>query len=316
MQMNCERARRTIVAGAGRPNARRAERHVQGCPACTKWLAEISEMATLLEGVPSHELPPSLAERMSGAARSVHPDRDETEGAFRRHKMRRTLIMAGAFVLAGWLALSVWSPGGRSVAVADLRQALAKVKIVHMTGLGEDGFHKDKWMRTTPFAFYEESTSDSKSSQGTHRVITAGNADHTYMYLPLNGNKAHVFASIGHSILDEMLPIIQPSQSVNASLQVVGHTTIDGRDLELLSDASSSDGSLQSYTEELAVDPETKLTYRCRMFKVLVSGQPAVLVDDFKFEYEQTPPPGVFDWQPPKNAVIVDNHHLIRPNRR
>jgi hypothetical protein len=224
--------------------------------------------------------------------------------------------MAGAFVLAGWMALNVWNPGGRSVAIADLRQALEKVKIVHMTGLAEDGFQKDKWMRTEPFAFYEESTSDSTSPQAIHRLIEAGNGDRTYMYLPLNGNRASVHQSIAHSLLDEMLPVIQPSQSSNPQLEVVGHTTIDGRDLELLSDAPTSDGSLQSYTQELAVDPQTHLTYRLRMFKVLVVGQPAVLVDDFRFDYDQTPPAGVFDWQPPKGAVIIDKHHLIQPNRR
>jgi hypothetical protein len=178
------------------------------------------------------------------------------------------------------------------------------------------GDHKDKWIRAEPFAMYEENTFVDKNVDANHRhMIDAGNADHRYLYFP----EMHMFMKakgLPTTFVDDILSVLGPLESPREDLNSAGHTKVDGRELDLyeLQDGDS--------TQELAVDPRTKLTYRYRELMPLPGGNgKPVEVANFRFYYEQTPPPDVFDWKPPVGATPIHpvrntGRHPSTPNRR
>lgn len=317
--MTCEKARRSVVIGRRWPFGRRAERHVKDCPDCAKWLGSVTEMAELLEKVPHHEQPARLAQRLITEAQNCVPA--PADGRVRapmtlnigRLTMRKIIVLTACFVLAAWMAFFEFGRGGRGIAVAELRQALAGVNVIHMVG-AEGGYEgpygdpsgiralvnrKDKWLRASPLGFYETNTNvGMPASSPDNHYIFAGNATVQYFYFPRRGNQVSSTTKMGQSLMDQMMSIIKPSDSALAEWTFVGWTKLDGVDLELLE--VQGDKS----TTELAVDPKTKLTFRYREF-VRGYGDKMVLVTDLRFSYSDTPPAGVFDWRPPANAVYI-----------
>jgi hypothetical protein len=190
------------------------------------------------------------------------------------------------------------------------------VKFVHLVGAekiltGESGApgsivpladQKDKWIRAEPFAMYEENTLvDPRVDFAHRRMIEASNADHLYMYFP-NMNKFKKGKGLTTSFVDDILAVFGPLQSQRDDLQLTGHVTIDGRALDLYE--IQTEGS----TQELAVDPHTKLTYRYRELSPLPGADPKpVVVASFRFTYDERPPAHVFDWQPPVGATATHN---------
>jgi hypothetical protein len=266
-------------------------------------------MAAVLESVPHHEMPESLAQRMEstaeGNATATPHAQDRITKTFnlRRLTMKRVGLLTVSFAFAAWLAFFVWLPGGRGIAVAALRQALERVKIVHITGLNQGAvpleMREDKWFRAQPFAMYEEtSPADPKSPMMKESNIIAGDADRTYWYFPKMGNKVYVKRALGKDFVDMMMSTLQPSPSSQPDLKITGHAVIEGRQLDLLDDGSDQQEL------ELAVDPRTNLTYRIRQFNTAPNGT-KILITDLRVEYDQTPPKHVFDWQPPAGATVV-----------
>lgn len=304
--MNCDEARELVVRGARWLRGRRARSHVSGCSDCTEWFAAVDEMAALLKSIPSHAPSDELIRRMHLAAHTARPPQAERR---KEMKMGRLAFYAAGTTLAIGIAVAILGPHGGSIAAADLRRAFSMVDVVHITGEDQTisnnvtlplAMHKDKWLRREPFAVYEAVTPADPHSQSKLPGYTfAGSADHTWWYFPSRGNKAVMSKGLGNGFLDELIGFIDPSRSGNAapSLKVVGHDRIDGRPVLLL---RTSDGDI-----ELAVDEATKLTRRLRQFQTGADGKPVELTRLY-FAYDQTPPAGVFTWQPPAGANVVD----------
>jgi len=327
--MHCERARELLVSGAAWPRRYRAERHLRDCQACAKWFEELDQMAEMLKRIPHHEMPERLAQAMQEAAQFNRPDatgdlaRTGTRLNTGRLTMKKLILVTASFAIAGWMAFFVF--GGKGVAIADLRHGLVGANVVHIVGdehsvtgtAGQPGSilplfqHEDKWLRAKPFATYESITMpDSVPADARHMTI-AGNTESRFWYF-VDQNRFKKSPGLASSFYDLMMGIIHPAESVDAEYKVVGQTTIEGRNLDLL---EAHDGD---YTIELAVDPRTERTFRLRQFlpgSVEIKGwQPGtggklVMVTNLRFSYDEEAPIGVFDWQPPKDAVSIQTKH-------
>ncbi len=310
--MDCNEARRLVVTGAGWPGGRGAKAHARECAACAEWFADVDEMAELLRTVPTHDLPETLNLKLQKAAQTYSSEADAsrnrttTRFTLRRMKMRRSVLLAASFALAAGIGFFTWAPGGRSVAVADLRKGLIGVFTVHMTG-EDQGYRKNKWLRSKPFAVYELSTAE--KAEGEKRMqhyLFAGNPQRTYWYFPDWEKRGKVGKGLPRSFFDEMMSVLQPNDSEVAELTVVGHIRLDGRDLTLLEDDPDGHKEPQSYMEELAFDQTTKRAYRIRQFKTDATGK-QVEVTNLKLDYNGIPPQGIFEWKLPADAKLISS---------
>ncbi len=229
---------------------------------------------------------------------------------------RLVLAAAGLMILAVIVAAAkvVWSPGTGSVAWADVKEALSDMNVVHMKGksfymTGENGIrplavHKDKWIRREPLAVYEEVTpvESQLPEAAVLRFVFAGNSEQVYHYFPEKGNKVIISRGLPSDFMEEVLgPFAQADYSgEDPKYKIIGNSKINDRDVIILLESQGG-----QFRNELAVDAETKLTLRLRQFTPGPDGH-EIEVMNVSFEYNQSPPPGIFDWQPPAGATIVD----------
>jgi hypothetical protein len=226
-------------------------------------------------------------------------------------------IAAGALSVAVLVGIAVgaflvWGPGAAGVAWGEIEDALRSVDTVHMTGAVASSdqntvtplaLRKDKWLRREPFAVFEEvkPIRPRTAEEASRRYIFAGNAEKVYWYFPGRGNRAVIGNGLQANFLDDVLAPLAPSEAKGARppFNVTGKAEVDGRRVILL------DLRRENQRTELGVDAETKLLLRLREFVVGPDGRETE-VTRLRFEYNQTPPAGVFDWQPPAGATIVD----------
>jgi len=200
------------------------------------------------------------------------------------------------------LTLFVWLPGARGIAWADIADALRAVRTVHMTG-EEKGVLKDKWIQREPFAVYEHvrPISPGTPEESSREYVFAGNAEKVCWYFPERGNRAVIGRGLESDFMNNVLAPLGWSESTEAESRpkMIGRATVDGRRALLL--------ELTGWDErtELAVDADTKLALRLRQFALDEAGE-QVEVTRLRFEYDQRPPEGVFDWVPPAGATVVD----------
>lgn len=316
--MNCEEAKQIVTTGTKLSRRLQAHRHVRQCPDCTEWFAGVRKADGYLETIPPHELPDGLQHWLQGIVKTGIPFRGDRRKVTNRKgtNMKRLIFGAvGLVVLAVIVAAanSVWGPGTSSVAWADVKQALSDMNVVHMKGesfclTGENktrplAVHKDKWIRREPLAVYEEVTpvQSQLPEAASLRYVFAGNTEQVYFYFPQKDNKAIVSRGLSSDFMKEVLgPFGQAVYSgEDPEYKTIGNSKINDRDVILL---ERQDGQFRN---ELAVDAQTKLTLRVRQFIPGPDGD-EIEVTNLSFEYNQSPPPGIFDWQPPAGATIVD----------
>ncbi len=312
--MNCEEARQIVTTGAKSSRQLPARRHVRQCPGCTEWFADIRKADGYLKTIQPYELPDSLEHGLQGIVKTGLPLRGD--GRKETNMKRFVLTAAGLVVLAVIVAAvnAVWSPGISSVAWADVKQALCDMNVVHMKGesfclTGENkirplAVHKDKWIRREPLAVYEEVTpvQSQLPEAESLRYVFAGNSEQVYYYFPQKGNKVVISRGLSSDFMKEVLgPFAQAVYSgEDPKYKIIGNSKINDRDVIIL--LESQDGQFRN---ELAVDAETKLTLRFRQFVPGPDGN-EIEVTNLSFGYNQSPPPGIFEWQPPAGATIVD----------
>jgi hypothetical protein len=277
---------------------------VSECRECAEWLADVTEMEVILSKVERHDPPESLVQRMQDAAQRSVPViptsvRAVKEINSRRLIVNRSLLLATCIVVAAGTALFSLTPGGGSIAAGDLRKAFQRLNVVHITGFEYES-QKDKWVRAEPLAAYEVLVTP-QSPKPMRRIIEAGNETRRYWYTPDSGNRALVLPGLTGGFLQQILSVIEPSNSQDGGLKIVGHSKLDGRDVDLLRP--------QEGDYVLSVDPGSKLTYRYQLFETKSDGT-RVQVSDLRFDYGQVAPPNVFDWTPPKGAHIVYRRQL------
>jgi len=262
------------------------------------------QIAGLLERV-RPELSAALEERAVAAIQATRPLQQRP-----RYVSRMRLLAGGLCVLAlslvMLLALFVWTPGAKSVAWAQIADALSTVTTVHMTGWEGDSdlvFRTDKWIRLRPLAVYQEVTPVDPQTvkEASRRHIFAGDAEKTYWYFPERGNRAIIGKGLQTDFMGEVLSPLEWSDSSGqgAELKVIGRSRVEGRAAILL--------ELPGWKErtELAVDARTKLALRLRQFSPSLEGAD-VEVTRLDFEYDTMPPEGIFNWAPPVGAVVED----------
>ena len=220
--------------------------------------------------------------------------------------MKRLVLSAAGLIIIAVIvtASTIWFAGRNSVAWADVKQALSAMNMVHVTGESfceiknktlPLSLHKDKWIRREPLAVYEEVTPVVPEAASL-RYVFAGNPEQVCFYFPQPDNKATIGNGLSSDFMKEVLDVFGDSES-GPEYREIGRSKINGRDVILL---EMEDGLL-----ELAVDAETKLTLRLRQFTLRPDGN-KIEITNLRFEYNQPPPPGIFDWQPPAGAKIVD----------
>gem|GEM_PF-380358 len=235
------------------------------------------------------------------------------------------LVIGGAGVMLAVLAGNSQQSSG--INPNALKQAFRGVATIHLVGEGglilsggevppasssSPTKLQDKWIRRDPFTLYEEMTPTKPSTKSIHSIYRA-DTKRSYRYLP----ERHQV-----TIADGMKPCFSTSDSPLAyeswlapqRFKVVGQDEIDDKRVILLEINWSDEKIEREFNErvELAVDPETKLARRIREFAADKDGKP-VVITNLRVEYNNTPPEGIFDWQPPANATIVDKRQNTRP---
>lgn len=304
--MNCEEARKSIVAEKGFFRRQLAQKHVRKCLECSKWLSDVRNTSACIRKVQSHEMPESFERKLQGIAATDLPERIESkkEIMMRRLKLSAvSLVVLAVMIIA---ALTIWLPGMSSVAWADLERALTDVQFVHITARQEavdqkgdthPTSHKDKWIRREPLAVYEEITPVGQQSA----VIVASNTEQVYWYFPERHKATITNSYLKPEFMSEVYAPFKPSVSSDGQLKfkVVDHSEVDGRKVILLRERASENPG------ELTVDAETKLALRYRYCSSSTMGKPTeYTVMDFK--YNETPPSGIFEWKPPAGVDVVD----------
>jgi len=307
--MNCEQARQRVVGGGG--FGFRARRHVRECPDCAAWFAALRETELLLAGVAAHEMPAVLEPRLREAFPTRESVRAGRMGGIGMKLMKGAIGVAALAVIVV-AALFVWSPGKGGVAWAEVYDALSRVRTVHITGetyyakqntVVPLALHKDKWLRREPFAVYEEVTPVSgKAPAEASRYVLAGNSGRVVWYFPARGNRATIGKGLPANFMDDLLAPMGASGPAGSAppFKNLGPATVDGREVTLLELRNSEKERI-----ELAVQTDTKLVIRVRQFAPGPDGREAE-IGRLRFEYNQTPPKGVFDWTPPAGATVVD----------
>jgi len=310
--MNCEEARERVVVGAGLLRGRRARAHVRQCPDCAVWLAGVRETERLLEALPSHPMPSALEQRL----RDVPQARDMRRAGQRKGISMKKLVVGVVCVavVAGiaFAGFFVQSSRGGGVAWAEIVNALRNVNTVHMVGetfgkenntLAPLSTHKDKWIRREPFAVYEavSPVNPKTPEQATLRYIFAGNNEKVYWYFPDRGNRAWIAKGLSTSFMDDVLAPLALTAPAGSEprFKVTGKSQVDGRKVILV---EVSGGQMRTVA---AVDAETKLTLRVTQFAPGAGGK-EIEATRLRFEYNGTPPQGIFDWTPPAGATVVD----------
>jgi outer membrane lipoprotein-sorting protein len=273
---------------------------------------------SLLRTVTAHEAPDDLPRKMLEATRAA---RSKAIEARKGKRMKRLVLCAAIVVILAAVAYALTHHA--SVPASDLRRALLGVSTMHITGEAESGFmsgtketdiddaraylplalRKDKWLRREPYAMFEETTpvKPSPLTAPNGRYILASYSERCYWYFPSRANRVLVTRPMRIDLADEVMLWIRDggSEGENTALRVVGHDRINGHGVVLV----ALDGARSEV--ELAVDESTKLTYRARLFRTSAKGN-RVEATRFNFEYDKQPPTGVFDWQPPAGAPVVD----------
>ena len=144
-------------------------------------------------------------------------------------------------------------------------------------------------MRRDPFAEYEDVSpiNPTTPEMASRHLISAGNSERLYLYLPARGNKATICNGLKPDFMDDWL---LPQQ-----FNVVGEDKLDGKRVILLEAVPPFETSGHL---ELAVDLETKLTCQLRLIDNDAHGKPVETLN-MHIDYDQTPPAGIFEWQPP-----------------
>jgi len=187
---------------------------------------------------------------------------------------------------------------GSKVSPAEMKQAFSEVQVIHMNDIDDDiarttehKRHVERWVRLNPYLVYEEITpiNPTTPKKASAHIISVSSADTQYFYYPERGNRLVICPGSGEMPWEQML---NPQQ-----FKVTGQGEFDGKRVTLV----TSDFS--GMTMELAIDPDTKRTCRMRMLDPNKGEKPGV-GETSRITYNETPPAGVFDWQPPAGVTI------------
>jgi len=313
----------------------RVRRHLAGCAACAAQLADIHRLTAAVRAWQDVPAPANLASQIAAAlpltAAVRTPPRD-------RRVARRAAV--GLVGVAAAIGVGFWLLPGRpaqpTLAFADVEQAMEQVETLSWVTTAHNNFidqtgHKTEadaseqtWLRRKPAAV--STLEQAKAYPKGLRSLTDSRgeifqyADNAYRTYKPNANEGiakiveqeirrmtqlptqNVTSNPNASIRSKFSPLQEHETKLNGHVQIL---FVRKGDLTVTTDPAPL--RLIHIRESMWVEPTTR---RITQIEIDNSGgekgpssQASIIYSDF--HYNQSPPPGVFDWSPPPGAKVT-----------
>ncbi len=315
----------------------RVRRHLAACPACTAELAEIHRLDSRVRAWRDVPAPAHLQSRIAAALPSAPP-----VSAPRRRPVTARRVAVGLVGMAAAGAAFFWltpgQPGRPTMAFADVEQAMEQVQTVswdetmmfYRAGhpVERSASRWTKWLRRNPPAlasnggFQDVRFQDVEDARGDLTRIAPGR----YVVFKLRDRRD---GSIATKVEAHIREITQPQNAqppIGHGLLGAGadrvefsptrqrHVTLDGqdrilftRDQDMISVSRDKSENHSYFHIKVWADPITHRVVRIEAHSPDGGGKTGpdeMVLTRNNFHYNQTPPPGVFDWSPPLGAKI------------
>ena len=295
----------------------RVRHHLAACPPCASDLAEIRRFDSRVHAWRDVAAPAGLQSRIAAALPSLPPVSVSRRPVVVR---RAALGLAGvAAASAAFFWLIPGQPGRPTIAFADVERAMQQAQNIsydfdvhrydaqgHATP--EMAFSNRNWLRRIPAAsaqydaiMHEWNLYDARGYVG-------------YSYRLNNYLEKPPEEDIEQSIKKQMRRLTEPPTDADPTDPRVDgsqpwqqqETTIDGRSCVVFTQDAAHNTRTTIWVDaqtlhiiriELVTDPSINVAPN--LHKAVVE---RMLIDNF--HYDETPPPGVFDWSPPPGANV------------
>lgn len=278
----------------------RLRQHLARCPACRSIWEETRQTLTLVQAYREASIPDGLRERIA-AGLSVTPTRARLPFPW-----RPLAALGGLAALLLALALLVpGSPGRPMPAFADVEQAMGRIRTAHWvqvwTPYDQDGHPKhprrtEFWARTEPPAVVCFALPDATPPGRERRSLT--------WFISSDPDPREFLQLI---ILENTLaPDSHKSLFASGIPWESERATVQGRPMEWFHRQTTGQASSGTDRESVWADPVTHRIFRSQHQHVnRYTGRTWSVETLEGFQYDETPPQGVFDWSPPPGAIRV-----------
>ena len=311
--------------------AARVRRHLAVCPACTAEYAEIQRLDRTVQAWHDVPAPSTLGPRILAALPPF--------AVF--HTRRRAFPVRPAAVglagIAAAVAAVLWflpgQPGQPTLAYADVEQAMEQVQTVswatttHTRFVGRTGRQSEtdstmrSWLRRRPAAIVTF-----QQPNGYPRGIWSLEDGRGQMTRYDNSYQVHKADVDMKQLVEQQIQSMTqaPTETIQSKPSGATHaataplqeheTTLNGRtqilfirDYNCVTTPTPAPAKMLHISENTWVDPTTHRVTQIEIDNVggfMGPGWHSSSVEN-DFQYNQTPPPGVFDWSPPKGTKVT-----------
>ena len=337
--MTCDQVRPLLEAFTahelGWGTAWRVRRHLAACPLCAAELAATRLLDNRVRAWRDVPAPAGLQSRIAAALPVAAP----------ATAPRRPVVVRRAAVgLAGVTAASAaffWllpgQPGQPAIAYADVEQAMQQVRMASwgetMTFYDRAGHpvkrsasHSTKWVRRSPPALASLGQfQDLSDARGELLRVSPGRYGSFKLHMRQGGSIATMVDATLREITQPqigggLLGAVDTNE-VKFSPTQQRHTMLDGhdcilftRDQEIIAARRHGPDAHYFFHIKAWADPITRRVVRIEQHSsegAGKSGPDFMVLTRSNFRYNQSPPPGVFDWSPPPGAKMYSEKEAL-----
>lgn len=302
----------------------RVRRHLAACPACASELAELRQLSARVRAWRDVPAPAGLQGRLAVALPSAPPVSLPRHPALAR---RAAVGLAGLAAAAVAFSLLPGQPSRPTIALADVEQAMQQVKTVSYkfnfisydaSGKVSGDAPAQDWLRRTPPAIARHYQKFSEWDLDDERGQLSYNPQkNTYLKHP-------AMPDFKQQVGRQIRRLTEPPSNTDAPLGNVHLTMTPWRRSKAIwngqncwkFDQTVSRPSVDSWGMSIWVDPKTLHIVRIEAPHYSLTGRLLYLAVFSDFQYNQTPPPNVFDWSPPSSARPYNLKHDRASGRR
>jgi len=315
--MNCDQMQPLLEAFAGGElgwgTAWRVRRHLAACPACTEEFAEIRQHDRRLRAWRDVPAPADLQSRIAAALASAPP----ASVSRRPVTVRRAAVgLAGiAAATAAFIWLLPGQPGRPAPVMADVERAMQQVKTVSykfnfisysVGGKVSGDAPAQDWIRRTPPAiarhYQKLSEWDLDDERGQLSYDPQKNTCLKHPAMP----------DFKQQVQRQMRRLTEPPSNADVPMDSVHLTTTPWRRSKAVwngqncwrFDQTLFRPSIDSWGMSIWVDSKSLHVVRIECPHYNLTGRLLYLAVFSEFQYDEAPPPGVFDWSPPAGAKV------------